>query len=100
MGKKRAMLLGLDGADPVLIKRMIGEGRLPNMKRIMDSGAHTENLDMLGIFPTVTPPNWTILATGNYPLTHGITCFQNATEGRLGITEMSSYRIRTHLGSF
>lgn len=99
MGKKRAMLLGLDGADPVLIKRMISEGRLPNMKRIMDSGAHTENLDMLGIFPTVTPPNWTTLATGNYPLTHGITCFQNATEGRLGITEMNwdSRRIESEL---
>ena len=87
MSLKRAMLLGLDGADPVIIKRMIAEGRLPNMKKVMEQGAHTENLDMMGVFPTVTPPNWTTLATGNYPKTHGITCFTNETIGRLGTTE-------------
>lgn len=99
MGRKRAMLIGLDGADPVIIKRMIAEGRLPNLKKVMDEGAHTENLDMLGVFPTVTPPNWTTLATGNYPITHGVTCFQNASEGRIGISEMNwdSRRIESEL---
>ena len=99
MGLKRAMLLGLDGADPVVIKRMIAEGRLPNMQKVMEQGAHTENLDMLGVFPTVTPPNWTTLATGNYPRTHGITCFQNQTVGRIGISEMNwdSRRIESEL---
>lgn len=100
MGNKRAMLLGLDGADPMVVKRMIVEGRLPNMQKIMEQGAHTENLDMLGVFPTVTPPNWTTLATGNYPRTHGITCFQNQTLGRsLGLSEMNwdSRRIESEL---
>lgn len=99
MTLKRAMLLGLDGADPVVIKRMIAEGRLPNMQKIMEQGAHTENLDMMGVFPTVTPPNWTTLATGNYPRTHGITCFNNQTLGRIGISEMNwdSRRIESEL---
>lgn len=99
MSLKRAMLLGLDGADPMVIKRMISEGRLPNMKKVMEQGAHTENLDMLGVFPTVTPPNWTTLATGNYPRTHGITCFTNMTLPRLGISEMNwdSRRIESEL---
>lgn len=99
MSLKRAMLLGLDGADPVIIKRMIAEGRLPNMKKVMEQGAHTENLDMMGVFPTVTPPNWTTLATGNYPKTHGITCFTNETIGRLGTTEWNwdSRRIDSEL---
>lgn len=100
MGKKRAMLIGLDGADPVVIKRMISEGKLPNLKKVMEQGAHTENLDMLGVFPTVTPPNWTTLATGNYPKTHGITCFGNHTLGKsLGIAEMNwdSRRIESEL---
>ena len=99
MGLKRAMLLGLDGADPIVIKRMIAEGRLPNMKKVMEQGAHTEDLDMMGVFPTVTPPNWTTLATGNYPKTHGITCFANQTMGRLGITETNwdSRRIESEL---
>lgn len=30
---------------------------------------------MLGGQPTVTPPMWTTMATGAYPCTHGITCF-------------------------
>lgn len=100
MGKKRAMLIGLDGADPIVIKRMIAEGKLPNLKKVMEQGAHTENLDMQGVFPTVTPPNWTTLATGNYPRTHGITCFGNHTLGKsLGISEMNwdSRRIESEL---
>ena len=100
MGKKRAMLIGLDGADPVVIKRMISEGKLPNLKKVMAQGAHTENLDMLGVFPTVTPPNWTTLATGNYPKTHGITCFGNHTLGKsLGTVELNwdSRRVESEL---
>ena len=30
---------------------------------------------MLGAVPPITPPMWTTLATGAYPMTHGITCF-------------------------
>ena len=82
MGIKRAMMLGLDGADPIRVKRLIAEGRLPNLQTVMEMGVATETLDMLGVFPTVTPPNWTTLATGNYPRTHGITCFQNHTLGK------------------
>lgn len=88
MTRKRAMMIGLDGADPLVVKRLIAQGRLPNMEKVLARGAATANMDMLGVFPTVTPPNWTTLATGNYPRTHGITCFHNQTLGRdLDITE-------------
>jgi len=100
MSKKRAMMLGLDGADPVRVKKLIAEGRLPNMKRVLEMGAAAQDLDMLGVFPTVTPPNWTTLATGNYPRTHGITCYLNHTIGKdLGITELNwdSRRIESEL---
>ena len=100
MGQKRAMMLGLDGADPIRVKKLIEEGRLPNLKKVMEMGVSTKNLDMLGIFPTVTPPNWTTLATGNYPRTHGITCFQNHTLGKsLGILEKNwdSRRVESEL---
>lgn len=90
MGLKRAMMIGLDGADPVVVKRLINEGRMPNLKKLLEEGVATEDLDMLGVFPTVTPPNWATLATGAYPRTHGITCFLNHTLGKdLGITEMN-----------
>ena len=79
---KRAMMIGLDGADPVRVKKLIAEGRMPNMKKLLEKGVAGENLDMLGVLPAGTPPNWTTLATGNYPRTHGITCFQNHTLGQ------------------
>lgn len=100
MSKRRAMMIGLDGADPVKVKQLMAEGRMPNLKRLLDMGVATENLDMLGVFPTVTPPNWATLATGNYPMTHGITCFQNHTLGKsLGICEYNwdSRRIESEL---
>ncbi|MGI1658283.1 MAG: alkaline phosphatase family protein [Desulfitobacterium sp.] len=100
MAKKRAMMLGLDGADPLLVKRMISEGKLPNMKKLLEQGIATENLDMLGVLPTITPPNWATLACGAYPATHGVTCFLNHTLGKsLGITEINwdSNRIEAEL---
>ena len=100
MGLKRAMMIGLDGADPLVVKRLIAEGRMPNMKKLLEMGTASENIDMLGVFPTVTPPNWATLATGCYPKTHGITCFLNHTLGKsLGITEMNwdSRRIEAEL---
>lgn len=97
---KRAMMIGLDGADPVRVKKLIAEGRMPNMKKLLEKGIATEDLRMLGVLPEGTPPNWTTLATGNYPRTHGITCFQNHTLGKdLGILEYNwdARRIKSEL---
>ncbi|MBR2009276.1 MAG: alkaline phosphatase family protein, partial [Peptococcaceae bacterium] len=100
MSKKRAMMLGLDGADPFIIKKLIADGRMPNMKRVLEEGTANPNLSMLGAFPSVTPPNWASLATGNWPRTHGITCYDNHTLGKdLGIGEMNwdSRRVESEL---
>lgn len=100
MIKKRAMMLGLDGADPLIIKRLIDMGRMPNMKRVLKEGTAHTDLCMLGAFPSVTPPNWCSLATGNWPRTHGITCYDNHTLGKdLGIGEMNwdSRRVESEL---
>lgn len=35
-------------------------------------GCARENLQLLGGMPTITPPMWTTLATGCYPMTHGV----------------------------
>lgn len=82
MGLKRTMMIGIDGMDPKIVKRLIEAGRLPNMKRALEGGVTTPGMDMLGVFPTVTPPNWVSLATGNWPRTHGVTCFHNHTLGK------------------
>ena len=73
----KIMVLGVDGMDPRLAKKYVDEGKMPNLKTIIERGAQREDLVLLGIMPTITPPGWTSLATGAYPGTHGITCFWN-----------------------
>ena len=69
----KVIILGLDGLDPRFSKAMINEGKMPNLKKLIKMGAAREDLAMLGAMPTITPPMWATLATGTYPMTHGIT---------------------------
>ncbi len=66
------MLLGLDGAMPGMVKKLCEEGCLPNMARLIKKGIFTEALPCV---PVDTPTNWTTIATGAWPGTHGITSF-------------------------
>lgn len=74
---EKVFVIGLDGMDPSLTKKFMDEGKMPNVKKLVEKGACREDLVMLGGQPTVTPPMWTTLATGANPGTHGITCFWN-----------------------
>lgn len=100
MAKKRAMMIGLDGADPLVVRHLMDSGEMPNLKAFIERGTTTEKLDMIGVFPSVTPPNWASLATGNYPKNHGITDFMNHTLGKpLDIMESNwdSRRVESEL---
>ena len=67
--------MGIDGMDPRYTKKMLAQGRMPNLQKFLDCGAAREDLVMLGNHPTVTPPMWTTLSTGATPLVHGINGF-------------------------
>lgn len=69
----KLFVLGIDGLDPRYSRKMLCEGRMPNLQKFIDKGACREDLVMLGGHPTVTPPMWTTLATGCYANVHGIT---------------------------
>ena len=69
---EKLMILGVDGMDPRFTKRRLREGKMPNTQKLIDAGACREDLMMLGANPTITPPLWATLATGAYPMTHGI----------------------------
>ena len=66
---RKAMIVGLDGASPELAARYIRQGRLPNLERLMRSGFAAPALPTI---PTATSINWTTIATGAWPGTHGI----------------------------
>ena len=82
----KLLLLGVDGMDPRFTKRMVEEGKMPNFKKLMDMGSCREDLMMLGANPTITPPMWATLATGAYPMTHGIMDYNISAEEDKDIT--------------
>ncbi len=71
----KVAVLGVDAMDPRLTRKYVDMGIMPNTKRLIEEGSARQDLVLLGALPTVTPPQWTTLATGAYPQTHGITAF-------------------------
>ncbi|MFR6291197.1 MAG: alkaline phosphatase family protein [Peptococcaceae bacterium] len=71
----KILVLGIDGMDPRLSRYHMEQGYMPNLKTLIERGSAREDLVLLGGMPTITPPMWTTLATGAYPMTHGITDF-------------------------
>ena len=73
----KVLVLGLDGMEPATTKRMVEAGRMPNVQKLLARGAARRDLALLGAMPTITPAQWTTLACGCYPATHGVTDFWN-----------------------
>lgn len=68
----RVVFVGVDGADWDLIDRLIGSGRLPNFRKLVEEGA-TGPLE--SIEPLLSPLIWTTMATGKLPEDHGVLNF-------------------------
>jgi len=77
----KVIVLGIDGMDPRFSKAMVDEGKMPNLKKLIEMGAAREDLMLLGAMPTITPPMWATLATGCYPMTHGIVDYAIPIQG-------------------
>lgn len=70
---KKMFVLGLDAMDPFSTKKYMDRGVMPNLKKLYELGTGRTDMMLLGCLPTVTPPQWTTMATGAYPQTHNIT---------------------------
>ena len=82
----KLIVLGVDGFEPSLAKKFMDQGKMPSLKQFVERGSAREDLVLLGAMPTVTPPQWTTLATGAYPGTHGITGFFNPHPEKIGVS--------------
>lgn len=78
----RFLLIGLDGADPALVRRWMDEGRLPNLSALARRGAM---LPCRSTTPCATFPAWTTCVTGVNPGRHGILDFTCMTQGEYAI---------------
>ena len=68
-GKKRAVVIGLDGMPHSLATRLMAEGYMPNLKSLMPSGSL---LKMDSVLPTVSSTAWASIVTGCMPGRHRI----------------------------
>lgn len=66
---RRAVLIGLDGLDPDVCRRLIDEGKLPNLERLSRIGCFRK---LATTNPPMSPVAWSSFATGTSPAKHGI----------------------------
>lgn len=82
--EKKIAVIGLDGANPETVERLLKEGRLPNIATLADRGCH-------GLLKTTnvsqSPVAWSTFQTGCNPGKHGIFDFivRNAKTMQLDI---------------
>ncbi|MGB9607739.1 MAG: alkaline phosphatase family protein, partial [bacterium] len=69
----KVVVIGFDAPITKSLLKLMEEGVLHNLDNLRKNGVWMENC--LVPHPTITPPNWTTIATGAYPGTHQITCF-------------------------
>ena len=93
---RRAIVLGLDGLDPVLVRRYMDEGKLPNFKRLADEG----DFKPLGTAcPSMSPVAWSTFATGVDASRHNIFDFLGR-DPKTYLPILSSTRIENPERSF
>ena len=69
--RPRVILVSWDGAGYAMTSQLLGEGRMPNLTRMLREGAWTDG--MVSSFPTKTAPAHAVLFTGYYGHQSGIT---------------------------
>ena len=87
---RRLIFLGLDGLDPGLLERYMGEGKLPNFARLRQMGGFTR---LRTTFPALSPVAWSTFATGVNPARHSMFDFLNRNL-KSYMPELSSTRVR------
>jgi len=66
---KKVLVIGIDGADPRVLTKLMDEGKLPNFVKLRDSGTFKP---LKTSMPPHSPVAWTTIATGTNPGKHNI----------------------------
>ena len=72
--KQRVIILGYDAISPVLLRRYIEEGHLPNLQALERDGAYSE---LISSIPPESPVAWSTFSVSAQPGVHGIYDFLN-----------------------
>lgn len=72
LGVHKVFLYGIDGATWDILDPLLNQGKLPNLKCIIETGVRGV---LKSIDPPVSPMVWTYIATGKLPEKHGVKDF-------------------------
>ncbi|RJP17704.1 MAG: hypothetical protein C4520_15875 [Candidatus Abyssobacteria bacterium SURF_5] len=71
-GSKKVIILGIDGMDPVILRKMMDEGRMPSFLKLAQDGSFSA---LGSSVPPQSPVAWSDFITGMDPGGHGICDF-------------------------
>ncbi len=78
VGRKRAVIIGMDGVPHLLIRRFASDGTMPNVARILSDGTLRR---MESSIPDVSCVAWNTIITGKNAGEHNIYGFMNLAPG-------------------
>src|SRR3989338_2830998 len=85
--KNKVLFVGWDAADWKLIDKLMDNGLMPAMKRVVENGVRGQ---LATLDPPLSPMLWTSMATGVRPFDHGVLGFVEH-DGSGGIRPVSSH---------
>jgi len=81
--RRRVVFLGIDGTPYTFLQRLLEEGRMPNLAKLVAGGAFKR---MNSVYPTVSSVAWSSFMTGKNPAKHGIFGFVDRDPATLKTT--------------
>lgn len=69
---RQLLIVAIDGLEPTLLDALIGEGKLPAFRRLVENGS-AATIDC--VYGASSPVVWTTVASGTAPETHGVSGF-------------------------
>jgi len=73
----RVLLIGIDGASPIVTDSLMAEGSLPNLRALADGGVYGA---LRSVLPLYSPRIWNTIATGKTAEEHGVMAFVKLDE--------------------
>jgi predicted AlkP superfamily phosphohydrolase/phosphomutase/tetratricopeptide (TPR) repeat protein len=87
MASRKVLLIGWDAADWKVIHPLMDAGKMPNVQRLVENGAHGQ---IATLHPPLSPMLWTSIATGKRPFKHGIHGFSEPTPDGRGVQPVTN----------
>jgi predicted AlkP superfamily phosphohydrolase/phosphomutase len=86
----KVLVLGIDGLDPVILKAMMDDGKMPNFSKLANMGTFSP---LTTSNPPQSPVAWTCMASGNNPGKNGVFDFI-VRNSKTYLPELGLYRIK------